>query len=179
MQKEKLTKELIAEDLDRYAKWNCTTQDDRPFWGMTSSALLAVLCGFLVRPWVAIPFAVLSVGMLVWFLLVNHRFGNARKKIRERSFTVSSATLTSITEETARNPHNRGNSKWISAHFLYFGGEQYRLYEGLYPWSKDFHMSIKGMLHTSIPGDEFWVARDSETEEIGAVYNKKFFDYEP
>lgn len=40
-------------------------------------------------------------------------------------------------------------------------------------------MSVKGMLHTSIPGDEFWVARDSETEEIGAVYNKKFFDYEP
>ena len=62
MQKEKLTKEHIAEDLDRYARWSCTTQDDRPFWGMTASALLAVLCGFLVRPWVAIPFAVLSVG---------------------------------------------------------------------------------------------------------------------
>lgn len=179
MQKEKLTAEHIVADLDRYAERNFTAQDDRPFWGMMASATLAILCGILLRPWVAIPFAVLAVGFLVWQLCIHRRYKKARKAIRARGFTVSSAVLTGITEETAEEIGIVGKRHLVPARFLYFGGEKYRIYGEHYPWSKDFHLSVNGMLNTSVIGDEFWVARDRETEEIGAVYNKKFFDYEP
>ena len=176
MQKELLTQEHIAEDLCR----NERLRYDRSQFFFTSGvfcATFALLFSLALNAWFGLVFglpAAVLFGLEGWKYL---QYRKLRKAIREGQYTVTSEILTACNEEDVRssNTPRRREPQYV----LYFGGEGYCVINENYPWSRSFKLSYDGMVNTSVVGDEFWVARATETEEIGAVYNKKFFDYKP
>ena len=176
MQKEKLTREHIAEDLCR----NECLRYNRSQWFFTSGvscATLALIFSLALNAWFGLVFG-LPAAVLFGFEGWNYlQYRKLRKSIREGQYTVTSEILTACNEEDVRSANStRGREV---RYVLYFGSERYCIINDNYPWSRDFRLSYSGMVNTSVIGDEFWVARAAKTEEIGAVYNKKLFDFKP
>ena len=176
MQKELLTQEHIVEDLCR----NERLRYDRSQFFFTSGvacASFALFFSLALNAWFGL---VLGLPAAILFGLEVRKYLQYRKlrqAIREGHYTVTSEILTACNEEDVRSANtSRGREP---RYVLYLGGEDYCIINDNYPWSRDFRLSYNGMVNTSVVGDEFWVARAAKTEEIGAVYNKKFFDYKP
>lgn len=176
MQKEKLTTEHITEDLCRNELLRYNRSQYFFVYGVTC-ATFALFFSLALSAWFGLVFglpAAVLLGLEGWQYL---QYRKLRQSIRKGQYTVTSEILTACSEEDIPNANTtRGRTP---RYVLHFGGEDYCVNDDNYPWSRDFRLSYNGMVNTSVAGDEFWVVRATKTEEIGAVYNKKFFDYEP
>ena len=174
MQKETLKPAYIIEDLCR----NENRRSDRSRILLMPAILLgtlALIMGLTLNPWVGLALGLLDlplIGVEVRNSLVLRKH---LRSVRSGQYSVTSETLTGCEEEDVRNAESR--NQWEARYVLRFSGEPYCILGDNYTWSRDFRLSYSGMVNTSVIGDEFWVVRPNDTQEIGVVYNKKFFDY--
>lgn len=175
MQKEKLKQENIIKDLCQ----NESLRYDRAPYRLIPGVLLtmiAVLIAVFLNIWVGAVLGLFAFALLIWEGRYYLQYRKLLSSVRAGQFTVTSEVLTGCSKEDVRIS---GFTCWKKPQYvLHFGSEDYCVIQDNYPWSRDYRLGYDGMINTSIVGDEFWVVRPNETQEIGAVYNKKFFDFD-
>lgn len=122
-----------------------------------------------------VPAAIASIPLLLcvgWWVYHCRR---ACKTIRAGGYSITSEKLTSIDKKF--NYGSRSDGNFCNVSYI-FGSEEYRMPIERYTWLSRDELSMYDRYSPPEIGDEFWVARDSETTEIGAIYPKKYFDYE-
>lgn len=173
----KLTQDNIVADLCSYTKLR--------YKKVTSTALYLAIWVFLVA--FAIIFAVLFsarimlvpvialIPLLLYRGWLAYQYRRACQTIRAGGYSVTSEKLTCIDKKF--NYGSRSDMNFCDYSY-FFGSEEYRMPIEQYTWLSRDEQSSYDLYSPPEIGDEFWVARDSETTEIGAIYPKKYFDYE-
>lgn len=186
MKKEKLTIQNIARDLVFVSSLNKSRFDE---WRMSYIApvtTLAVILGVILKN--------IWVGLLIFSFAAYHIYHyigeikeyRARKKtvidIRDRSdIAISVEEFSHVAEESIYEPHLHGrhhHSTKVVTFFRFTSGGEWRVPEidGLYGWSKDYHISIKGLENISLVGDKFYYVAVKGHHEIAYIYPCKFFE---
>ena len=186
MKKEKLTIQNIARDLVFVSSLNKSRFDE---WRMSYIApvtALAVILGVILKN--------IWVGLLIFSFAAYHIYHyigeikeyRARKKtvidIRDRiDIAISVETFSHVAEETVYEPHSHGrhhHDTKIVKFFRFEGGGEWRIPEVSkhYGWSKDYHVSTKGLENISLKGDKFFYVALKEHYDIAYIYPCKFFE---
>lgn len=137
---------------------------------------------FFIAAGVCVLVAAFHIFQLVTKLLYSNKI---IKAIKNCEFTVMIEKLSNISKETLYEPHYgrvAGNSRvrtTSEATFLWFGPLKWRIFGSInhYAWSKEFYLSGEGVFNTSVEGNEFFVVTNNFNNQIGVVYNTKFFDW--
>ena len=173
----KLTPENLVADLCAYAKvrYRKTTITTLylGIWAFLTE--LAIILAVMHSARIMLAPAIALIPLLLCRFWLAYQRRKACRTIRAGGYSVTSEKLTSIDKK-----YNFGTGREVDtrSYSYFFGGEEYRLPFGQYTWLSPDELSYYERDSTPEIGDEFWVARDRETEEIGAVYPKKYFDYE-
>ena len=186
MKKEKLTLQNIAKDLEFVSKVQMTRIDDwRSAYIMPCSAA-ALICG--------IYFKSILIGLLFFSVAAYHLvkyIGEAKEHKAKKSkaieideridIAISVETFSHVAEETIYEPHSHGrhhHDTKIVKFFRFEGGGEWRIPEVSkhYGWSKDYHVSTKGLENISLKGDKFFYVSLKEHYDIAYIYPCKFFE---
>ncbi|MBQ8416923.1 MAG: hypothetical protein IJX13_08545 [Clostridia bacterium] len=181
MGKDTLTLSNITNDLKSIAFFNFSNMADWRFAYIVPITLLALLIGFLLKNiWLGFLIFLFAVYHIVRFVMEykNHR---ARKqalnsRLERGEISISIEKLSHITEEMIYEPYTsftgRGRSAKQVTFYHFHSGVSWRVPSGKihYEWSKDYHMSSKGLENISISGNDFFYISLQGYHDVVYVY---------
>lgn len=185
--KERLTKENIREDLLKALGSRASSVSDQRFSYMIPITAIAVIL-WVVFQQIWLGLAVFSVAAyhIVRFAVELQNDTKIKKILKNAigrgEFSVSVEKLCRIETETIYEPH-RGSLSTRTAKtvkiFYFLSGANWRVpaVGKHYQWSKTYDMSSDGLDNTSITDDEFYFVKLQADQEIGYIYNTKFFEF--
>lgn len=175
--KDVLTNDIIKNDLIRYEKSMFWTKAG--WLGLIIECLvLAVAFGALThRFWVgAIVFLLFATYPIIKFILLIIELKKNCDLIKQGKFTVTKDTLTNISVERVHEVSYSRSRRVTEATFFWFGAAKWRLLLcKYYESSLTYNISARGMMNTSVIGNEFYIVLVGKTQEVRYVYNTKFF----
>ena len=152
-----------------------------------SFAFLSAFFGMLFKSiWVSLLISPVAIYQIVHFAIAFRNYIIRRKAIintvDRTDISISIQQFSHVAEERIYEPHiaRRSNKKYVL--FYYFlSGSSWRIpdIKTHYLWSKDYHMSLKGLKNISITGDEFYFISLQGYHDIVYVYPCKYFDLDP
>jgi len=183
--KEMLTLQNITEDLRRIAFLNLSNVDEWRFSYIIPVTLLAVMIGvFLKNIWIGLLIFSVAAYHIVRYVM-EYRIYKERKKaiayvLDRGDISISVEKLSHIATETIYEPHTyKGHSHVTKTvtffHFMSGGRWRVPSVGKHYTWSKDYHISLKGLENISINGEEFFYISLQGYHDIAYIYPRKFF----
>lgn len=176
--KDLLTDEAIIKDLLAFEKQRPLSVHEKWSSALMGCVVMPALIGGLLSGLygfyiIAAVVALVAAGLCIY----NYRRSlMRRKRIANGGYIVLTERLSGVLEETVPDMTRRLLMR--SAWFLHFSLKKWEIPCFNYSWSERYHMSCKGVVNTSITGDEFYVVLYNDTHEIGYAYPKKFFEWE-
>ena len=188
MKKEKLTLENIKKDLHRVAFNTLSNQEEMRMVYIIPLTIGAIFLGIL--------FNNLLIGLLVfsgvpyhlYYYVIEHKEYKTTQEALMRALdrcniSIDAVKLERVTKETIYEPHYvgyRGSkraTKEITV-FYFEAGNSWRVPHVFehYEWSKDFHLSRKGLENISVEGNEFFYVSLQGYPDVVYVYPCKFFE---
>lgn len=203
MTKETLTREGIQHDLKKQAEQLYHNKSGArlviaiPFtiWAVA----IIIFFGFKAIPLLISALLLLVAAYQYYGYFTDwKRYGTHKKMILEAihraDFSISVQKLSHISRDTVYEPYEH-TTFWHGTHahaakettvFCFEGGDSWRLpfvsgqdhparISRHYSWSREFHLSSKGLLNVSIPGNDFYYVSLQSDYEISYVYPCKLF----
>ena len=191
MKKETLTLANITNDLKSIAYAGMSNKSDWRLSYIFPITTLAVILGIVLRS--------VFLGLLIFSVAAYHivcyvkEYKVYSKKIKaikavidRGDISVSVKNFSHIANERIYEPHTHHNyhthrgdfdaTKEVSF-FHFMSGSSWRApaVREYYEWSKDYHISLKGLKNTSIRGDDFFYISLKGHYDIAYIYPCKFF----
>lgn len=174
-----LTQDGMAADLCGYVRLRYRKHTFT--WGYIGAWICltaaAVMFALLFSAWAMLAPVLAAIPLIACKLWWGCRYRRICRSIRAGGYSVTSETLTAI-HQTLRYETGRTDGCFTPC-FYCFGGEDYHVPISRYAWVNRAEISDYDLYRDPEIGDAFWVVRDTETQEIDAVYNQKIFDYKP
>jgi len=187
MKKEKITLEVIREDLFKIVKDQIVNKSNWRFAYIIPITLLAVLIGVYFKSvFIGLLIFAVSVYHIVRYVIELNEYRlnkTAIMSLIERGeISVSNEVLSHIASETIYEPHMDAGrlTKSINEMTVYHfsGGSSWRVpaVDKHYSWSKEFYISSKGLENISMNGDEFYFVSLQAHHDIAYIYPCKNFE---
>ena len=190
MEKETLTLESIAKDLNALKPDLNSRVDDRGFMASAPLTVLALVFGFYLKiVWIALVLAAISLGLIIEYIIRRRRFNRLEKplddSISRDDISISVEVLSHIATETIVEPHSHGkHSHYTKTVLVYYftSGIGWRvpyLISRHYAWSKTHYLSTKGLQNISVEGNEFFYVSLQGYPDLTYIYPCKLFMLDP
>ena len=185
MKKEKLTLTNVTKDLRDIAFFNISNVRPWRFSFIAPITMLAVMLGILLSSvWVGILIFLPAVYHIIRYVQEYRKHLIQKKALSDvldrGEVSVSVKQLSHIAEETIYEPHSSGRyahaTKEVTFFYFEAGGHWRMPYTLHYSWSKDYHLSPKGLENISLKGDEFFYVSLQGHYDIAYIYPCKFFE---
>ena len=189
MEKETLTLESIAKDLNALKPDLTSRVDDRGFQASAPLTVAALIFGFYLKiVWIALVLAAISLGLIIDYIM-RHRSSRIEKpldhSLSRDDISISVEVLSHITLETIVEPHSHGkHSHYTKTVLVYYftSGIGWRvpyLISRHYAWSKTHYLSTKGLQNISVEGNEFFYVSLQGYPDLTYIYPCKLFMLDP
>ena len=190
MQKEVLTLEKIASDLNKVSGTTMQKNYEVRFTYIMPITSLAVLIGILLES-ILIGLLIFSVAAyhIVRCVLEYRDYSSTKKAVRSKmnrgDISICKENFSHFAVETIYEPHvhyHRVGKNDVDMYkhvkFMYFmSGTSWRvpIVKNHYAWSKEYYVSTEGLDNISLQGDEFYYGTLQGDYDISYVYPCKFF----
>ena len=174
--KDVLTNDIIKNDLIRYEKSMFWTKAG--WLGLSIEIIfLAVAFGVLShRFWVGAVVFLFAIYPIYKLVIMIVELKKNCDLIKQGKFTVTKDTLTNISVERVHEVRYSRSRRVTEATFFWFGAAKWRLLLcQYYVDSLTYNISARGMMNTSVIGNEFYIVLLGTNQEIRYAYNTKFF----
>ncbi len=179
MQKEKLTRENIKQDL--YKKFHVKPT------GIIILAVMTVLTVSLMisaTSWmktvyrISIP-SVAGLLLIIAIIYDSAKHGAKMKALKKDDFIVETDELIETIEGYTSRRHR------IPYRMRFYSGCEFRMYDkyydnydtyDYYTWSKDFSQNIKGIFNHAQKGDRYYIIRLNNPKRADMIYSTKMFE---
>ncbi len=189
MEKETLTLESIAKDLNALKPDLTSRVDDRGFEASAPLTVAALIFGFYLKiVWIALVLAAISLGLIIDYIM-RRRSSRIEKpldhSLSRDDISISVEVLSHITLETIVEPHSHGkHSHYTKTVLVYYftSGIGWRvpyLISRHYAWSKTHYLSTKGLQNISVEGNEFFYVSLQGYPDLTYIYPCKLFMLDP
>lgn len=186
MTKETLTLDGIRKDLLKIVSEQMSNKEDWRLSFIAPIALLAIFFGILFKD--------IFIGLLI-FSCSGYQIYRYAKEIADcvkkkkmlslalarGDISISTETLSHIAEEAVLEPRvvarHRRSVKFIKVYY-FEGGSSWRtiLVDKHYSWSREHHITQWGLENISVKGNEFFVVRLQQHQNISYIYPCKLFE---
>ena len=189
MKKETITLDAIKKDLAKAVRVQMSNKSDWRFSYIIPASLLAVTVGVLLKSvWVGLLVSSIAVYHIVLYVLEykEHKAKHAAvlSLIERGEISISREVLSHVSHETIYEPHGVETRFWKNhatktvTVYYFNGGVSWRVprVSTHYAWSRDFHVSGKGLENISIVGDEFFLVSLQKHYDVSYIYPCKNFE---
>ncbi len=184
MKKETLTLSNVRQDLIGIAYEKSSKINNTHLAYILPITALAIFLGIFLKS--------ILIGLLIFSVAVYYiiRYIPERKKHNDKrkatfdildrgDISISIEQLSHIAFETIYEPRLGNKSSTKEVKYYYFdGGRSWRDYHPYehYAWSKEYHLSPKGLENLSLQGDEFFYISLKGRTDIAYIYPCKLFE---
>ncbi len=194
MFKETLTFEGICYDLKRLVKWQPTDMNAYRIGATVSFLAMAVIVWLALKRWWLV--AAVSLFWVYHLVCGICEYGTWRAKKRavdalcvRSDISVTTVKLNAITEEYIYQPHGTTSlfgGATLRYHrcitvYSFSSGARFRVppFKQHYAWSREFHITSKGLENMSVPGDAFYFVSLQGFHDVAYIYPCKRFALAP
>lgn len=186
MTKDKITLDAIRQDLKKIVLWQMSNKEEWRLSRIIPITLLAITLGLLLeRVWVGVLVFLFATPHIIRYVIECKEY-KAKKKavlalIERGDVSISVERLSHIATETIYEPHSGRKSihSTKTVKMYYFdGGAQWRLpvFDKHYEWSRELHLSTKGLFNTSVGGEEFFFVSLQGHYDVAYIYPCDLFE---